>query len=191
MTSNQATALGPTAPHGISFLIDVAGVAGIRALTTTSNSTITISSRNPIRTSTLNLEVVPNLSNGFTQAANCRNLQTGDTVNVNDPVQCELRLAFPPAAGQLITFEVLDRLCVAAGAPNVNYSSASGIGTTTLTGTGTIFQVALRALGGTQSNGTSPCASLTGVQHTVGFWIGLRDTPTPDTQDTFRIRSLQ
>jgi hypothetical protein len=188
MTSNQATALGPTAPHGISFLIDV---AGIRALTTTSNSTITVSSRNPNRTSTLNLEVVPNLSNGFTQAANCRNLQTGDTVNVNDPVQCELRLAFPPAAGQLITFEVRDRLCVTAGAPNVNYNPASGIGTTTLTGTGTIFQVALRALGGTQSNGTSPCASLTGVQHTVGFWIGLQDTPAPDTQDTFRIRSLQ
>ncbi len=191
MTSNQDTAAGPSIPRDINFSIDV---AGIRALSTTSNSTITVSSKNPSRTSTLNLEVVPSpLANGFTQVANCRNLTTGETVNVNDLVNCELRLAAPPpAAGQLITFEALDRLCVAAGAANVNYASASGIGTTTLTGTATIFQVALRALGGNTSAGT-PCASDTGVQHTVKFWIGARDIETGAdfTQDAFRIRSVQ
>lgn len=190
MTLNQPAPRGPQNTQTIQFPINV---ASIRALTTTSNSTITVTSPNPNRTSTLNLEVVPSpLANGFTQAANCRNLQTGDLVNVNDLVQCELRLAAPPpAAGQLITFEALDRLCVAAGAPNVTYSSASGIGTTTLTGTATIFQVPLRVLGVNTSAGT-PCASLTGVQHTVKFWIGARDIESGAdfTQDTFRIRSV-
>jgi hypothetical protein len=139
----------------------------------------------------LNLEVVPNLSNGFTQAANCRNLQTGDTVTANDLVQCELRLAAPPGSGQLITFEAQDRLCVASGATNVSYANASGIGTTTLTGSGTLFEVPLRALGGSTSANT-PCANLISpVQHTLKFWIGARDTSTPDTQDTFRIRAPQ
>jgi hypothetical protein len=188
LTSSQATALGPTGHPSISFPIDV---AGIRALTTASNSTITVTRAGTNRTSTLNLEVVPSpLANGFTQVANCRNLTTGELVNVNDLVQCELRLAAPPpAAGQLITFEALDRLCVAAGAASVNYASASGIGTTTLTGTATIFQVPLRALGATTSAGT-PCASDTGVQHTVKFWIGARDIESGAdfTLDTFRIR---
>jgi hypothetical protein len=199
MTSNQPTAVGPANTAVINFVIDVAriralGTADRRdrittiSTTTTSNSTITISSLNTNRTSTLNLEVVPNLSNGFTEAANCRNLQTGDVVNVDDLVQCELRLATAPGAGQLITFEAQDRLCVAAGAPSVSYASASGIGTTTLTGTGTLFEVPLRALGGSTSANT-PCASQTAVQHTLKFWIGQRDTATPDTQDTFRIRS--
>jgi hypothetical protein len=200
MTSNQTNAVAPTVAATISFPIDVAGIRALGkadrrdrittiSTTTTSNSTITIRSLNTNRTSTLNLEVVPNLSNGFTEVASCRNLQTGDIVNVDDLVQCELRLATPPpGAGQLITFEAQDRLCVAAGAPSVSYASASGIGTTTLTGTGTIFEVPLRALSGSTSANT-PCASQTGVQHTLKFWIGQRDTATPDTQDTFRTRS--
>ena len=206
MTSNQSP--GPAnAAVNISFPIDVAGIRAIGGTTTgdrltlissrlktssgTSNSTITISSLNTSRTSTLNLEVVPNLSNGFTQAANCRNLQTGDTVTANDLVQCELRLAAPPGSGQLITFEAQDRLCVASGATNVSYANASGIGTTTLTGSGTLFEVPLRALGGSTSANT-PCANLISpVQHTLKFWIGARDTSTPDTQDTFRIRAPQ
>jgi hypothetical protein len=206
MTSSQNP--GPAnAAVNISFPIDVARIRAIGGTSTggnltlissrlktssgTSNSTITITSLNTSRTSTVNLEVVPNLSNGFTQAANCRNLQTGDTVTANDLVQCELRLAAPPGSGQLITFEAQDRLCVAPGATNVSYASASGIGTTTLTGSATLFEVPLRALGGNTSANT-PCASLTSpVQHTLKFWIGQRDTSTPDTQDTFRIRAPQ
>lgn len=197
MTSSQNPG-NANSTVNISFPIDVAGIRAIGGTTTGGrtvsgiiNRTITISSLNTSRTSTLNLEVVPNLSNGFTQAANCRNLQTGDTVTANDLVQCELRLAAPPGSGQLITFEAQDRLCVAAGAPNVTYASASGIGTTTLTGSATLFEVPLRALGGNTSANT-PCASLTSpVQHTLKFWIGQRDTSTPDTQDTFRIRAPQ
>jgi hypothetical protein len=195
MTSSQPLgATGPTAHAQINFAFDV---AGIRAVTTPRNSVITIASPNENRTTTLRFEVRPSpIANGFTQAANCRNLQTGGLVNVNDLVQCELRLAAPPpAAGQLITFEALDRLCVEAGSPspagtiNLAYASASGIGTATLTGTGNIFELPLRVRGGNSSAGTR-CASDTGVQHTVKFWIGARDTEAGAdfTQGSFRIR---
>lgn len=191
MTSNQAASVALFIQPQINFPIDI---AGIRALSTTRNSTITVSSRNPNRTSTLNLEVVPSpLANGFTQAANCRNLQTGDIVNLGDPVQCELRLAAPPAAGgQPINFEVSLAGCVTAqgtnpaGMSNFQYSSASGLGSATLTGAGTIFEVPLRTQAGTG------CASDTGVQHTAKFWIGARDSESGAdfTLDTFRIRSV-
>ena len=169
--------------------------ARIRALTTASNSTITVTSRNPSRTSTLALNVVLPPTQGFAQAAVCRNPSTGNTVNVDDLVNCELRLAnAPPAAGQLVTFEMRDKDCVAAGttSSNMTYAAATGIGTIQLASTGTtIFQVPFRTRGGTSSAGT-PCASLTGVQHTGLFWVGPRDNPSgPDfTTATFRIRTL-
>ena len=93
LTFSQATARSPGVTAGLNFAINV---AGIRALTTPSNSTITVRSNNTNKTSTLQLEVIPGIMNGFTQAANCRNLQTGDTVTVNDLIQCELRLSAPP-----------------------------------------------------------------------------------------------
>ena len=88
-----------------------------------------------------------------------------------------------------------DKNCVAAGTTtsNMTYAAATGIGTILLTGTSaTIFQVPFRVRGGTSSAGT-PCASLTGVQHTGLFWVGPRDDPTgPDfTTATFRIRARQ
>lgn len=204
LTFSQGTARSAGVTAGLQFNINV---AGIRALTAPSNSTIVVRSVNTNRTSNLTLEVIPGIVNGFTQAANCRNLQTGDTVNVNDLVQCELRLSSPPGGsafsfpgqrtapgtggGQLITFEVQDRLCVAAGSNSVSYSPASGIGTTTLSGSGTIFEVPLRAQTGSMSTG-QPCASQTGVQHTVKFWVGQRDIESGAdfTQDSFRIRTV-
>ncbi len=170
-------------PRSLQFSINV---AQIRALTTTSNSTITVRSRNPRRINTLNLGVVPNFENGFTQDPICRNRQTGNIVNVNDPVDCELALSDPPTTGQLITYEVEDRLCVSGN----GYSSNSGIGTITFTGNGTAFNLPLRALGGTRSDG-NPCASETGVQHTVNFWVGQKSATAPDATANFRIRSLQ
>jgi hypothetical protein len=174
----------------------VIDVARIRALTTASNSTLTVTSRNPNRTSTLALNVALPPAQGFAQAAVCRNPTTGNTVIVDDLVNCELRLANPPpAAGQLVTFEMRDKSCLSAGttSSNMTYSAVTGIGTILLTGTSTtIFQVPLRTRGGTSSAGT-PCASLTGVQHTGLFWVGARDSESgPDfTTATFRIRTLQ
>lgn len=154
-----------------------------------------MTSRNPSRTSTLALNVVLPPTQGFAQAAVCSNPVTGNTVNVDDLVNCELRLANPPgAAGQLITFEMRDKNCVAAGTTSGGMSylpTGDDTGTIVLTGTATtIFQVPFRTRGVTSSANT-PCASLNGVQHTGLFWVGLRDRPsgTDFTSATFQIRS--
>ena len=183
---NQPLAHASTSNANVHFNLSV---SGIRQLNAASNSSIVISSPNPSRTATLRLDVAPGISNGFTQTAQCRNLQTGDMVTVGDLLQCELRLSIPPGNGQLITFEAQDRLCVAAGAPSVTYSDRSGIGTTTLTGRGNIFEVPLRVAGGAMSTG-QPCATETGTQHTLKFWVGARDIESGAdfTQDSFRIR---
>ncbi|MDQ6893116.1 MAG: hypothetical protein M3167_10600 [Acidobacteriota bacterium] len=165
-------------------------VARIRGLTAASNSNIVITSTNPSRTANLSVEVLPGITNGFTQPANCNNPLTGKLVTAGDLVQCELRLSLAPANGQLITFQAVDRLCFAAGAPGVTYFSSTGVGTTTLTGSGVIFQVPLRVQNASMSTG-QPCASQTGVQQTVKFWVGPRDIESGAdfTQDSIRIKS--
>jgi len=187
LQASQTTGLSPSSPANPSFTISV---SGIRALTAASNSNIVISSSNPSRTATLNLEVQPGIQNGFTQAANCNNPLTGKLVTAGDLVQCELHLSLAPTNGQLITFQAVDRLCFAAGAPGVTYFSSTGVGTTTLTGSGLIFQVPLRVQGGSMSTGQA-CASQTGVQQTVKFWVGPRDIESGAdfTQDSIRIKS--
>jgi hypothetical protein len=186
MTSNQVPtnpnpAVGPT----IEFPIDV---AAIRHLETETTRTITVNSV-PNRSSTLTLNVKPNTSNGFTQDPACRNVNTGELVNVNDQVHCEFRLAQAvPSGGQNISFEVVDKNCV-TGAGSTAYSQAIGKGSIMLNGSGSnVFDIPLlTARGGTSSQGT-PCASQTGVQVTVRFWVGAQDTSIPDGQDTFRIK---
>ena len=187
LTANSPTAPTPASPTQIVFTMNVSGV---RSLTTVSTSNIVITSSNPHSTATLTLEVRPGIANGFTQAANCNNPLTGKLVNAGDLVQCELRLSLPPTNGQLITFQALDRLCFAAGASGVTYFPSTGVGTTTLTGSGVIFQVPLRVQGGTMSSG-QPCASQTGVQQTIKFWVGQRDIESGAdfTQDSIRIKS--
>ena len=194
VSSEQAHPMPPDISANIEFPIDI---AGIRALNATSNSILTFAMvSNQI--SKLRLRVVPNISNGFTQPPNCRNLITGELVNTNDQVGCQFSLAFPPpSGGQRVSFVVTDKECVARseGLPagvQVEYSSATGQGHVILpTATGTVFDIPiLRALGGQTSQGF-PCASLTGVQVTVGFWFGEEDEPNPDRQDTFRIRRSQ
>ena len=151
-----------------------------------------VAAPNPNRTDTLNLVIrPPPASNAFTQAVQCNNSATGTTVNVNDSFNCEIRLAqTPPATGQPISFEVRDRLCVAAGSTTVTYSSATGIGSFTAPSTGTIHQIPLRALGG-QTSANTPCADrLSPVSHDLFFWVGPRDTPSgPDySRASIRIR---
>jgi len=165
-------------------------VAGIRSQTAPSNSTITVRSRNPALTRTLILEVVPNLSNGFTQTANCRSRTTGDTVDVENPLQCELRLARPPAGnGQPINFLVQLAGCVKAEGTTTDitdftYSNVTGEGRAILHGPGTIFEIPFR------TNAGSGCASTAGVEHNAQFFIGPVGVRSGAnfTQDTFRIR---
>jgi len=166
-------------------------IANVRAITANQDRTMTLSVPNG-RSDTLRVVFHPGGVNGFTQAARCANAQTGTTINVNDTFQCEIRLAVPPTNGQLITFEAVDRSCVAGGADSVQYKAAIGVGTITVSGTGTIFQIPLRALGGTSSAGT-PCASELGVAHLIKIWIGERDSESglDFTQAQIRIRSLK
>ncbi|HYK43512.1 MAG TPA: hypothetical protein VE007_14080 [Thermoanaerobaculia bacterium] len=189
MTANSPTAPTPASPTDIVFTLNV---SGIRSLTAVSTSNIVVTSSNPHRTANLTFEVHPGIANGFTQAANCNNPLTGKSVKAGDLVQCELHLSLPPGNGQLITFQGVDRLCFAAGAPGVTYFASTGVGTTTLSGSGLIFQVPLRVQGGSMSTGQS-CSSVTGVQQTVKFWVGQRDIESGAdfTQDSIRIVNPQ
>lgn len=165
---------------------NLSDIANIRSTTTQRVFLLTGTAPNN-RLDTLTLVInPPPTTNAFSQGVVCRNLVTGTTVNADDAFQCELQLSrTPPLNGQLISFEVNDRLCVAAGDNSVTYSSATGIGTTTLPNTGTIHQIDLRALRGSTSNGRTPCASFGGVGHTLKFWIGERDTESgPDFSST-------
>jgi hypothetical protein len=166
-------------------------IANVRAITANQDRTMTLSVPNG-RSDTLQVVLHPGGVNGFTQAARCANAQTGTTINANDTFQCEIKLAVAPTNGQLITFEAVDRSCVAGGADSVHYKAAIGVGTITVSGAGTIFQIPLRALGGTASAGT-PCASEQGVAHLIKIWIGDRDIESglDFTQAQIRIRSLK
>ena len=148
-------------------------VAGLRSITIPRTFTLTATTPND-KSDSLTLVVnPPPLTNAFTQAVAC----TPSMVDVNDFVSCELRLAqIPPAGGQPITFEALDRLCFAPATAAVTYNGATGVGTFTAPHSGTIHQLPLRALGGQTSAGT-PCASATGVAHLLRFWVGPRDSP--------------
>jgi len=190
LVSGDNKAGGALATRVVRFTGDVANIRNTRA---TRTSTLTIATPNPNKSDTLTLVInPPATANGFTQGCVCRNAQTGDTINVNDAFQCEIRLSQqPPAGGQLISMAAQDRLCVAAGAsPPVTYSSASGLGSFTAPSTSTFHQIPMRALGGTTSAGT-PCASRTSpVAHTLKFWVGQRaaESGPAYTQCQIRIR---
>lgn len=170
-----------------------ANIAHLRAINSARNVTLSLATPNG-RSDALTVRVnPPPVANAFAQAAICRNPSTGTTINAGDAFGCELRLAqTPPAGGQTITFEAIDRQCVAAGSPAVTYSSATGIGTFNAPATGTIHQIPLRSVNGSGSTG-QPCASLSGVAHLLKFWIGPRDTESgPDfSQTQIRVRALQ
>lgn len=170
-----------------------ANIANLRAINSTRNVTLSLAMPNG-RSDALTVRVnPPPVANAFTQAAICRNPGTGTTINAGDAFSCELHLAqTPPAGGQTITFEAIDRQCVAAGSPAVTYSSATGVGTFNAPATGTIHQIPLRSVTGSGSTG-QPCASLSGVAHLLKFWIGPRDTESgPDfSQTQIRVRALQ
>lgn len=90
---------------GLLFTFDVPGV---RAITTTSNSNITITSANTNRTTVLNLEIVPEAGNGFTAVASC-NPSTFVAGNLTD---CSLTLATAPTGfSQPITWRMTTATC--------------------------------------------------------------------------------
>lgn len=108
----------PPALTPITFTFNVSGT---RALTTTSNSTITI--RNPIatnRTTTLTLQVAPTAGQGFTQAATANPTST----NAGNPIDFTLRLS-APSSGQVITWRMTQAACFSQAVPEAPYRATA------------------------------------------------------------------
>ena len=155
-------------PPGIANLRLDANVLQLRRLTAAQTSQLVATAPNG-RRDTLTLVVNPPPPNGFAQPVACgvsRQVRAGEIFN------CEVRLAtMPPAAGQLVTFQIPSANCFEPGATNINYSASTGVGTVTLPNTGTIHQIPLRAVSGSACAGSAISG---GVQHLLKFWIGPR-----------------
>jgi hypothetical protein len=106
VTVSQTPSSGSLVVHpGLSFNFDV---AGIRALTTTSNSHMTVASKNPNRNVVLDLEVVPELGNGFSAAASCN----PGTLVAGNLTDCSITLAKAPIkVAQPITWRMTTANC--------------------------------------------------------------------------------
>ena len=105
MTGNQASTIPPNGFPGLLFTINV---AGIRALATASISAITLT--NPLntnRSTTLRMEVRPNLGQGFATVASAN----PRTLTAGDPVDFTLTLSAPAAANQIITWRMTTPTC--------------------------------------------------------------------------------
>jgi hypothetical protein len=108
-------------PPALTPLTFTFNVSGIRSLSTTSNSTITI--RNPIatnRTTTLTLQVVPTAGQGFSQVATAN----PTTTTAGNPIDFTLRLSAPSSA-QVITWRMTQANCFKEAIPQAPYSASS------------------------------------------------------------------
>jgi len=152
---------------GPRFRVDV---LSLRRVTSVQTSTIVASTPNGHR-DTITLVVNPPPPNGFTQPVACG---IGGQAKAGEVFNCEARLAVtPPAAGQLVTFQIPSAACFEPAASNITYSASTGVGTVTLPGTGTIHQIPLRSKAG---SGCS--AAVNNVSHVLKFWIGPRADET-------------
>jgi len=109
----------PPATQPMTFTFNV---SGIRALTTTSNSTITI--QNPIatnRTTTLTLQVVPTAGQGFSQLATANPGLT----NAGNPIDFTVKLSSPAANGQILTWRMTQAACFADAHSGAPYSPSA------------------------------------------------------------------
>jgi hypothetical protein len=97
-------------------------VSRIRALTTTSSSTITI--QNPIatnRTTTLTLQVSPTAGQGFAQVATPNPTSTA----AGNPIDFTLKLSAPAATGQIITWRMTQAACFKQAVTEAPYSATA------------------------------------------------------------------
>lgn len=110
------------APPALTPLTFTFNVSGTRALTTASNSTITIT--NPIatnRTTTLVLQVSPTTGQGFAQVATANPSST----TAGNPIDFTLRLSAPAASGQIITWRMTQAACFKQAVTEAPYSATS------------------------------------------------------------------
>jgi hypothetical protein len=104
---------------GINLNIDI---ARIRALTGVSNSNITFTNPlNTARTTTLRLEVRPELGQGFASTATAN----PTTLTAGDPVDFTVRLSAPAAANQVITWRMTSPGCFIEANPQSQYNPSA------------------------------------------------------------------
>ena len=160
-SSQTGGTAGPQEHAQLAFAINV---AGIRALTTTSNSNITITSPNTNRTVVLNLEVIPNLANGFSAVATCNpsSLVAG---NLTD---CTLTLATAPTGnGQAITWRWTTASCFTQAVATAPYNANAAFQLFTFPAGQTSANIRVRSV-----NNAGCTSTQTAITHVFEAWIG-------------------
>jgi hypothetical protein len=112
----------PASPFAVPLLTFTFNVSGIRALTATSNSTITIA--NPIatnRATTLALQVTPTPGQGFSQVATANPSST----TAGNPIDFTVKLSAPASSGQIITWRMTQAACFKQALTEAPYSATA------------------------------------------------------------------
>lgn len=111
----------PVTPFAVPIVSFKFTVAAIRALTTTSTSTITIT--NPLatnRTTSLVLQVSPTAGQGFSQIASANPASTV----AGNPIDFTIFLSAPAIAGQVVTWRLTQASCFAKASSGPRYSAS-------------------------------------------------------------------
>jgi hypothetical protein len=160
LQSSQASVVSPAVLPQASFAISV---SGIRALTTASNSNIVISSLNPNRSSSLNLEVKTDLGNGFSVAATCN----PSSFNVGDPTDCRLTLASTVTNTQPITWRITTATCFTQAVAEAPYDANAPFQVFKFPAGQSSANIRVRSV-----NNPGCTSSLSPVRHVFEAWIG-------------------
>jgi len=160
LQASPPSVVSPKVFPQISFTISV---SGIRALTTVSNSNIVISSLNPNRSSTLNLEVRPDLGNGFSAAATCNPA----SLNVGDPTDCRLTLASPVTNPQPITWRITTATCFTQAVAEAPYDANAPFQVFSFPAGQSAANIRVRSV-----NNSGCTSSLSPIRHVFEAWIG-------------------
>jgi len=165
VTESQATPELPGVGATLTFTFNVAGV---RALTTSSTSTITI--KNPIntnRSTTLTLQVSPStVAQGFSAPASPNPASTV----AGNPIDFTLKFAAPTSGGQVITWRMTQAGCfVSADAVQWPYNPTTTTGFQYFKAPGGVTSTVIRVLSKNNSGCTNKLAPVTQI---FEAWIG-------------------
>jgi hypothetical protein len=119
LTANQPTAVQPVVNGDIIFTFDV---AAIRARTTQSTSTITLT--DPVatnRSTTLTLVVTPDLGQGFAAPA----LPNPTSTAAGNPMDFRLTLSAPAGATQVVTWRMTNATCFRQEVAEAPYNASA------------------------------------------------------------------
>lgn len=117
--SQNPSSVTPFADPLLTFAFNV---SAIRALTSTSSSTITIANPGATnRATTLTLQVTPTPGQGFSQVATANPAST----IAGNPIDFTINLSAPAAAGQVITWRMTQASCFTQSSSGPKYAASS------------------------------------------------------------------